>query len=434
MFSLIKNHKFLFFFLALGLFVFTIPVFAAKVTPAVTETTNTYIVPKQLFQGDFFSSFLESVEPALIGTYDQEGNLTKEGVLGSLNNVIVSFYAPNVIDTQEYAKDVGKDLGLITPAYAAITGYEHLSPVMEIWKITRDAAYVLFIIIFIAVGFMIMLRKRVDARTVISVQGALPNIVLALILVTFSYAIAGLVIDLTEVLTEIVAVTLLGHGVSSSWREVLKNNTFSLVWPFHTAVVSFTGQEGVTSSVDAATKAMSQGVVGTITKVIANGAARVVLFVVLLFTMFKLFFALLGSYVAIILSTIIGPFQLLLSAIPGQSKEASKWFKTLLANALSFPAFLAVLAIAALVANINTPPYNIQASPIPTGDTWAPALLPFADIINGLLGFGIVMFAPSVPGLVKQGLQAGDVPGMAAAGQETKSAASRVPFVGGFMK
>ena len=433
MFSSIKINKFLLFFLAIGLFVVVVPVLAAKVTPAVTETANTYIIPKQLFQSEFFSSFLESIEPALIGTYDQQGNLIKEGAIGGLNNVLVSFYAPNVVDTQEYAKDVGKDLGLIHPAYAAITGYEHLSPVMEVWKITRDAAYVLFIIIFIAVGFMIMLRKRMDARTVISVQGALPNIVLALILVTFSYAIAGLIIDLTEVLTEIVAITLL-RGYSPSWREVLRNNTFSLIWPFNTSVVSITGQEGVTSSVDAATNAMSQGVVGTITKVIANGATRVVLFVVLLFTMFKLFFSLLGAYVAIILATIIGPFQLLLSAIPGQSKEASKWFKTLLANALAFPAVLAVLSIAALIANIKGAPYSIQTSPIPAGDAWAPALLPFADIINSLLGFGIVIFAPSVPGLVKQGLEAGDVPGMAAAGQETKSAASKVPFVGGFIK
>ena len=113
---------------------------------------------------------------------------------------------------------------------------------------------------------------------------------------------------------------------------------------------------------------------------------------------------------------------------------ASKWFKTLLANALAFPAVLAVLSIAALIANIKGAPYSIQTSPIPAGDAWAPALLPFADIINSLLGFGIVIFAPSVPGLVKQGLEAGDVPGMAAAGQETKSAASKVPFVGGFIK
>src|SRR3990170_8480715 len=149
MYSFIKTKKILLFFLTISLFFIVTPV-VASVTPAVTETPNTYIIPKQLIPQDFFASFLESLEPALIGSYDQEGRLIKPGILDSFDNVIVSLYSPNIVNTKEYAQDIGKDLGLVKPAYAQITGYQHLEGVMGIWKITRDVSYVLFIIVFVA--------------------------------------------------------------------------------------------------------------------------------------------------------------------------------------------------------------------------------------------------------------------------------------------
>ena len=62
-------------------------------------------------------------------------------------------------------------------------------------KAFRNFAYVLITLLFIIMGLMIMFRVKIDPRTVVSFQSALPKIIMALILVTFSYAIVGLLID-----------------------------------------------------------------------------------------------------------------------------------------------------------------------------------------------------------------------------------------------
>src|SRR3990172_12628792 len=54
--------------------------------------------------------------------------------------------------------------------------------------------------VMIVIGFLIMFRRQIDPHTVISIQNALPRIVLTLILITFSYAIVGLLIDLMYVI------------------------------------------------------------------------------------------------------------------------------------------------------------------------------------------------------------------------------------------
>src|SRR5690606_17169499 len=71
-----------------------------------------------------------------------------------------------------------------------------LLPLMGIWTAMRNIVYLLFVLIFIILGLGIMFRLQIDPRAVLSIQSQLPRIVIALILVTFSYAIAGFLIDL----------------------------------------------------------------------------------------------------------------------------------------------------------------------------------------------------------------------------------------------
>src|SRR5207248_2071356 len=75
-------------------------------------------------------------------------------------------------------------------------GYASLRPFLKLWKAFRNIIYLLFVIVFVVIGLGVMLRLKVDNKTVMTVQAAIPKIVVALILVTLSYAIVGFLIDM----------------------------------------------------------------------------------------------------------------------------------------------------------------------------------------------------------------------------------------------
>ena len=72
----------------------------------------------------------------------------------------------------------------------------------------------------IVIGFMVMFRRKIDPKTVITVQNALPKIVLALLLVTFSYAIAAFMIDLMYLVMAII-INLLVSAASQSFLALI---------------------------------------------------------------------------------------------------------------------------------------------------------------------------------------------------------------------
>jgi hypothetical protein len=115
-----------------------------------------------------------------------------------------------------YAREKLQKLSLVPVAHARTVGFgfNKLEVIQDMWKAFRDIAFGLFVIVAVVFAFMIMFRVKLSPQTVISVQSALPKIIVALILVTFSYAIAGLLIDLMYVVIGLISVVLLpitGH-------------------------------------------------------------------------------------------------------------------------------------------------------------------------------------------------------------------------------
>lgn len=91
--------------------------------------------------------------------------------------------------------------GIVPKALAAEgIGFSKLQAFRGIWVIFRNLAFGILVIFMVAVGFMIMFRMKISAQTVISVENSLPRVVIALILITFSYAIAGFLIDIMYLL------------------------------------------------------------------------------------------------------------------------------------------------------------------------------------------------------------------------------------------
>ncbi len=90
-----------------------------------------------------------------------------------------------------------KNAGFIPQTFAAEgIGFAAIKPISSVWRTMRDIAYLVLVIVMVAIGFMIMFRTQIDAQTVISIENSLPRIVITLILITFSFPIAGFLIDL----------------------------------------------------------------------------------------------------------------------------------------------------------------------------------------------------------------------------------------------
>jgi len=120
------------------------------------------------------------------------------GAIGMLTSSMAMLYNPPV-HTGDYINYLSSNFGITKSSYAAgITGggFDQLAPIMYIWIAFRNISYMLFIIVFLVIGVAIMLRVRIDPRTVMTIQNQIPKIIIGVVMVTFSFAIAGFLIDL----------------------------------------------------------------------------------------------------------------------------------------------------------------------------------------------------------------------------------------------
>lgn len=126
------------------------------------------------------------------------------GAIGVMGHFIAATFTPLPVSTGEYLAYMGGKFGIAQPAYAQGVGFKGISPIAKIWEGFRNITYLLFVIAFVAVGFMIMLRVKIDPRTVMTIQNSIPRIIVGLILVTFTFAISGFLIDVMYLGTSVV--------------------------------------------------------------------------------------------------------------------------------------------------------------------------------------------------------------------------------------
>jgi hypothetical protein len=157
-------------------------------------------------------------------------------LFGFITNLIVLPYANPPASGIYWAYSGLQNAGFVPKTYAAEgIGFAAIKPFMNIWKVFRDISYMLLVLVLIAIGFMIMFRAKINPQTVISVENSLPKIVVALLLITFSFPIAGFLIDLMYISIGIIAVFFSNVQNPPTWfagqpQEILKRFYFSTSW------------------------------------------------------------------------------------------------------------------------------------------------------------------------------------------------------------
>ena len=342
------------------------------------------------------SSNLMVANKALMGDveFDDNGNIktswVPNGIIGVTNQAIASLYNPPFSGVQYIAQAVNNFLG--KPAYAA-TGYQGLSTILPLWKGFRNVTYTVFSIIFIGIGIAIMLRIKISQNAVITIQSAIPNLITSLILVTFSYAIVGLLIDLSYVV-EALGVSLIykASGNTQLVSDIITNPNIigKLSGLFFSGPVVIVGViaaiiSGVLIAIPATT------IIGVIVLLVI--IVGVALFFVV--NLLKFLFGILKCYTNIILRTIVGPLEIAVGSIPNMKIGFGTWFINIVANLLVFPISMIFLVM-------------IKALMDAIGDSnglWTPpgiGILGDKNIIAAAIGLSSFVLLAKLPAMIPE--------------------------------
>jgi hypothetical protein len=322
-----------------------------------------------------------------------------KSAIASISNAVVAMYANPPADLALWIRDTGQTLGFMPKqAYAQGIGFSGLSPLLPIWKAFRNIAYALLAVVMIVIGFMVMFRKKIDPKTVVTVQNALPKIVLTLILITFSYAIVGLMIDLMYLTIALTASILIPVSNGALGADTGSKYLNGGIWNLF-AMVFFGGIGGVGGIVNLV--AFDQGKLAQIIWLATLGSIMsFIVGLLLLIAYIRILFMLVAAYIQIIISVLTGPLQILTEALPG-STGFSSWFKNLFANLAIFPVTAAVLMIGTIFTSFDV---TIGQG---LGKVWTPPLLSGggASGILGIIGLGLLMSIPNIAKSIKEALK-----------------------------
>lgn len=298
------------------------------------------------------------------------------------------------------------------------TGAEVIRPIEKLWQLSRNISYVLITIVLMVIGLMIMLRTRINPQTVVGLQQALPGIIIALIMITFSYFIPSLIIDLAFLMAQVFGVAIVAGlnptrdiaDVQTLINNILNTrNIFNLFTDALNPALLIGAANRVGGGIADALISQIPGF-GPISQILGisgglgTAIATIVLAIGLISSFFRLFFALVTAFVSIILNTAFGPFLILFSALPGRGGSLTSWLRGLAANVIIFPVVFLVFVLVAVLLNRDD---GIWTGVFPGATGIFNQPLPLLgnlpdDFIRFILAYGIILATPGIPAFIQQ--------------------------------
>ena len=328
------------------------------------------------------------------------GNVGGDGIIGSTGKAISYLLTNPPASTESYIADISQNLKkhhIIPTAFAANEttgyGYSGLAAFLPIWKMFRNLAYIVFVFFFIIYGFMMMFRVNISAKTVVTVQLALPKLIATLLMITFSYAIVGLMVDLMYV-------------VFFSFISLLVSQR--LIYPDHVLVNAASGQWGSIFSFIVNTFAsFPASAVGIINLIIGGPGLlsagigigfmysfglliTLILAIAIAISYIRLTWKLITAFLSIAISLVTAPVVLLTNAFPG-SNTFGNWIRGIFANLSVFPITMILLTFSYIL--MVQPLVNVFGPTDPTS-SFNIAELTFG--VRNLNPGGYLMYVPFV--------------------------------------
>lgn len=362
-------------------------------------------------------------------------------LISNLISVISKTTVPPVhtIDSINYAR---ANFG-VSHAYAA-SGVDTIQPLVGIWSAFRNIVYILYVLALVLVGFAIMLRLKIDPRTVMTIQNQLPKIIINLLLVTFSFAIAGLLIDAMWLLVYVfinIITSIPGTGLTNNaalptqyilsspigFVDNVLGGGYHLLWNNTSTgggLSNFAGQAGdalqsiltkVTASFGSSGDCvfwfgvnvgacMSQ-IVGWI---VGSLLGKIIVYIAILIALIRLWWALIQAYMYILLNIVLAPFMIFGGIIPGVKSGFGAWLKTMISNLAVFPAALAFLLLSQAIIDSLLKASGTLFTPPLIIDSWTAGGTGSMNSFGILLGLVVLLLTPKVTNMVKDAIGAAD--------------------------
>lgn len=247
-----------------------------------------------------------------------------------------------------YVKHLGTSFHIVPETYAQTGfGYNAFTFVQGLWGATRNITYGLMILVIIGMAFMIMFRTKISPQAVITVQSALPKIVITLILITFSYAIAGFLVDIMYVAIALVSLIFSSSGIfdpsvasATTLFDQLTNGNLGL-GAFGILVLYWfrfmLGFIAIISNPDLSS--IGSGITSVLSIPVGISLMPIIILIVsllLLWISFKVLWMLIKTFINIILLVIAAPFIIALGALRSGSGFGG-WVRSLASNLAVYP-------------------------------------------------------------------------------------------------
>ena len=283
-----------------------------------------------------------TVHHATIDSSSSIPNYMKYGLTGIVDEQIVAMYqnAPYVDVVDDLASNWVPGYSGSNTIYAA--GYQDLmdSKINTVWSQTRNIALMFFVVVVIIVGFMIMFRNKIGGQVMVTIGNSIPNIILSIVLVVFSFSIMGLIIDFGGIILNFVK-----SAFGSAVDVTSSTGLFSSFLGFH---VGGTGTDSleIADIVTAILAGIFSNKSGT--TIVASTLSLIVGVLVLIIVLtgaIKLWLTLVKAYLGLVVDTIVSPLYIAISAIPGNDAYRINIFKSALRNVLVFPLTYAIVNI-----------------------------------------------------------------------------------------
>jgi hypothetical protein len=347
--------------------------------------------------------------------------------------------------------------GQSTSLSPAKTGFESLAPIMGVWSRIRDVVYVIFVVGFVIIGIGIMLRVKIDPRTVMTIQNRIPKLIAGILLVTFSYAIAGFLIDvmwmtiylLVNLFASVdpwiandinkfysvqganvfnyasssLGIENVASGANKGVQEVVSsmmNNTPGKIISYFLgfAIGGSTGLGFAKTGIGLATKLgafvqgagwigyLISGLVGVTGAAIGTLAAdklvpavtglitHLIILIAICSALFRLWFKLLGAFIGLIFGMVLAPLWIFAGLIPGNKLGFGSWLKHMLTNLIVFPMTVGMFLVGKVVIDM----YNLYEQQH-AFQGFVPPLVGYGGTgapISALIGLGLILITPNV--------------------------------------
>lgn len=328
----------------------------------------------------------------------------------SLANSIIFDYQNRPLSGIKYVSNSISKFLSVPQANAQGFGFSAVDGLQKYWQGFRDVAYALSVIIVVIFAFMIMFRVKLSPQLVISVQSSLPKVFGALILATFSYAIAGFVIDLSYVVGGLFASLMNLAGFSTSFSDAFNQITpisqsstqighfYVLYYMCGYAIVFLLA--ALWSIIGTFASLSVFGVLGSLLSVLA---IIWVVCVVLWYTL-KVPVVLIKNLISLFLSIVVAPIQIVLgSLVP--SIGFSVWLKKIIAEALVFPVTGLFMFLAMKMLDMSLAATTALVTSSNAINLWAPPILGTSSDLSALIwlamSFIIITMIPKTVDIMK---------------------------------